>query len=384
MQLPSFKEQYAIVYDEYMDSLGGGERSALAYAAALKRLGFTTELISTRPMPPMDQVTRIFGAEFQDIPLKQIHTSDITDYYLSSGTSVFVNHTHMSLIPAGAKCGIYSQMFPAHPIHSDTHPKEVAALNTYKAFCHNSTFTQKYSDIMWDYPHDKSFVLHPPIGQSSTQKATQLLQSPDMLSQKHNKLIHIGRFNPGLHNKNQKIIIEAFKQARRRDSLLQSFELHLVGVANQTREAIQYLKECQQLANQPSDQITIHLDLPQGQLEQLLDESFGYIHGTGAFHLPGEYPEKCEHFGLSILEACAHGLIPLIYARGGIFDVLEPGENSIPYMTHEGLVEGMIQLAHLKTQEDALNWQLSALRAARALSQDQFTHKLAQIIKEVY
>ena len=57
---PCFKEQLAVVYDDYMSTLGGGERSALAYAKALSDLGFTTQLISTLPLPSKSSIIELW------------------------------------------------------------------------------------------------------------------------------------------------------------------------------------------------------------------------------------------------------------------------------------------------------------------------------------
>ena len=45
--------------------------------------------------------------------------------------------------------------------------------------------------------------------------------------------------------------------------------------------------------------------------------------------------------------AMAHACLPVVYARGGIFDVLNVDDGGVPYMTYEGLVEGLVEIASL-------------------------------------
>jgi len=375
--LPSFTEQIAYVYDDYMDTLGGGERSALAYALALKTLGFTTEIVSRRPLPPAEDIRRVFGDEFSDITMRHVKFDALSAYLRSSEPMVFVNHTYMSFAPNVAKIGIYSQMFPGHSISKQTHPSEWLGLSTYQLMLSNSTFTKNYADTYWNFPAAKSFVLHPPIGSESIRTAESLSKVAPV---KKRQFVTVGRFNPGNHNKNQKLLIESFIAARAQYADLRDWRLICVGNVNQTPEAIRYFNECQALASRHPGIIRIVHDATVGDLGELLTESFGYVHGTGAFIPPGQQPHRCEHFGLSIVEAMAHGCIPLVYARGGIFDVLRPGDMGIPYITPEGLIEGFAEIAAMWDRPTIRTTQLENIKAAINLGQASFTRKLADYL----
>ena len=201
---PSFREQIAIVYDEYLDTLGGGERSALAYALALQKLDFQVEIVSGRPLPNQHVIAEIFGEEFSAIPMRQVSTDNLFQYLADCEPTVFVNHTFQSFTRNPAKIGIYSQMFPVVPIRKESHPKETQALSTYNCMLCNSSFTRTYTIGMWDFPADKSEVLIPPIGSRHVETA---LRVGSNMPQKIKQFVNVGRFNPGTHNKNQKIII---------------------------------------------------------------------------------------------------------------------------------------------------------------------------------
>lgn len=375
--LPSFKEQLAFVYDDHMATLGGGERSALAYALALKNLDFTVEILAQRDLPRPDDISRTFGAEFAGITIRQVKTRDLTWYMRGAGPMVFVNHTFMDFHANPARIGIYSQMFPVSPVNRRTRPKEAWALSTYQLMLSNSSFTKKYCDATWEFPAAKSLVLHPPIGQRATDAKPRVLSN---LSQKTKQFVHVGRFNPGTHNKNQKIVIEAFMEAHAKHAALKDWKLLLIGNANQDAAAKTYLADCKKLAAESHGAVEILQDAPEETLFHTLEESFGYVHATGAFLAPGVEPFKCEHLGLSIIEAMACGCIPIVYARGGIFDVLEPGRMGIPYMTREGLMEGFLQVAAIHGSPEAEAMQRANVEAAASVDFRAFQSKLASLI----
>jgi glycosyltransferase involved in cell wall biosynthesis len=322
-------------------------------------------------------MVRTFGTEFSSVPVRQIETRDINGYFRSAGAAVFVNHTFMDFKANPARVGIYSQMFPVQAVNARRHRRETAALAGYNLMLSNSSFTKTYTDGLWDFPHDRSRVLHPPIGSRHTERAGALLAGA---IEKKRQFLNVGRFNPGTHNKNQKLVIEGFLEARRRFPELDAWSLVLIGNSNKDEDSQRYLAECKALAEGSGGHVTIRQDLSEDDLTAALDEAFGYVHGTGAFLAPGEAPFKCEHFGLSIVEAMAHACIPLVFGRGGIFDVLEPGRMGIPYMTREGLVEGFQEIAHAFGTAAGAEMQRANLRAAQGLGQRAFTAKLAALI----
>lgn len=377
--LPSFKEQVAYVYNDYMSTLGGGERSALAYALALKELGFFVEILCGGEIPSTAKIAAIFGDEFAEIPMRSLNGTPAHVFVKTAQPTVFVNHTYMSFAPSPARIGIYSQMFPNHSVTRLTHPKEVAALASYRFMASNSSFTKRYTDMYWEYPTERSVVLHPPIGSHHVILARQLVtQKP----RKERTFIHVGRFNPGNHNKNQKILIQAFLDAKTKYPELADWRFQLVGNVNQTPESQAYFAECQSLASKSSGSVEIHQDLVAHKLSQLMELAFGYVHGTGAFIPPGIDPHKCEHYGLSIVEAMAHGALPLVYARGGVFDVLEVGTMGIPYISYEGLVEGFAEIAAKYGTSAAETMQEACLNSAAKRGQEAFTRGLGQLISE--
>jgi len=375
--LPSFNEQIAYVYNDYMSTLGGGERSALAYALALEQLGFKVEILCGGAIPSIEQIVRIFGDEFASVKMRQIEPGTVVNFAKPAQPTVFVNHTYMSFVRSPGKIGIYSQMFPNQVLNRVTNPMEVASLSSYAYMASNSSFTKRYADMYWEYPSSKSIVLRPPIGAHHVKNAQRLRLKPAV---KERYFINVGRFNPGNHNKNQHIVIEAFLEAKKRFAALADWRLKMVGNVNETVESQEYFASCQRLAANSGGAVEICPHLSAAELAESMERAFGYVHATGAFLAPGIEPHKCEHYGLSIVEAMAHGAIPLVYARGGIFDVLEVGTMGIPYITLDGLIEGFAEVAATFGSEKAAAMQQRCLQSASEQGQDAFTRGLANLI----
>ncbi len=379
--LPSFKEQYAVVYNDYMGTLGGGERSSLAFALALQKLDFQVEIVSTRELPDTADIVKIFGDEFATIPMRRIKTRNISKYLKNSELSVFVNHTYMSFHPNPAKLGIYALMFPNTPVSRYCDRVAHANLQTYKRIVCNSSFTRNYLKGYWEYPDNQSVVLNPPLGE----RLTNANSKEAILAKKEKVILHIGRFNPGNHNKNQQLIINAFLEATQKYAEMKDWRLVLVGNVNRDAASQAYHQQCVDMItnSHASDKIEIRSGLNNLELEDYLERAFAYVHATGAFLAPGLEPHRCEHFGLGIAEAMAFGAIPLVYARGGIFDVLSPGENGLVYLDRQGLIDGLLELTAIYNDPQTSNrFQGRCMDIGQTLSHDRFTQKLAGVISE--
>lgn len=59
----------AVVFNNYLAGLGGGERSSFAHARALQEIGYDTVVMSKQSLPERDRVEETFGHEFAGVPM---------------------------------------------------------------------------------------------------------------------------------------------------------------------------------------------------------------------------------------------------------------------------------------------------------------------------
>ncbi|MDR3466431.1 MAG: glycosyltransferase [Xanthobacteraceae bacterium] len=147
------------------------------------------------------------------------------------------------------------------------------------------------------------------------------------------RIVCLGRFFEGGHNKRHDVAIEA---VRRLSDQGLAAELDLVGTLHSSREHRAYYARLKaQAAGLP---VRFHPNAPRDRVERLLDEAHVYWHAAGFEIDTARTPEKCEHFGISIVEAMSAGCVPLVYAEGGPLEIVSEGQTGYLYRTIDELV----------------------------------------------
>ncbi|NBW83150.1 glycosyltransferase family 1 protein [bacterium] len=358
-----------------MNTLGGGERQSLDFALALNELGFTSKIMTTQQAPDIERVCSIFGEQYEQIELVEIQKEDAFRRLKNENAAIFVNQTSNSRFPNPARFGIYSQMFPVTPLRKTNSFFDWLHLSSYQLMLCNSSYTRDYSLTTWEYPAERVNILHPPI--HFDESATLPEEKSSLSSQKQKKVLHVGRFNPSNHNKNQLLIIQSFMKSM---SASHGWSLDLVGNVNSDEQSKKYFAVCKKLAEESQGAVNVHSGLSLQQLNDLMKQSLVYVHATGADLPAGEHPEKCEHLGLSILEGAAAGCIPVVFNRGGIFDILSAGKSCITFSSQEELTHVFSMLETIWHSPLRFELQKNAFMAARNNSFKNFTRRLAQFL----
>jgi glycosyltransferase involved in cell wall biosynthesis len=85
----------------------------------------------------------------------------------------------------------------------------------------------------------------------------------------------------------------------------------------------QYLQRCRRLAE--GLPVHFHVDAPLAELQELYESATVYWHATGYGVDEGREPIKCEHFGITVVEAMAAGCVPVVIGKGGVPEIVEHG-----------------------------------------------------------
>ncbi len=75
-----------------------------------------------------------------------------------------------------------------------------------------------------------------------------------------------------------------------------------------------YLAECRRLAE--GLPVHFHVDASPSELQGLYESATVYWHATGFGESETRNPIKCEHFGISVVEAMAGGCVPVVIGKG--------------------------------------------------------------------
>jgi glycosyltransferase involved in cell wall biosynthesis len=367
----------ALVYNDFLRELGGGERSTLAYAKALQALGYDTAVVASSELPTRSELLAHFGDEFASVPIRRVLPSELERSTHGGTLAVFVNHTFMSFLPNPATLGLYSQMFPARVLRAPRDRRELDAMATYQLILNNSQFTERYTQRHWGVASTRLAVLRPPIGQHHVEQAARTTVA---VPPKRKQLLNVGRFNPDGHLKNQVLIIDTFLEAAARSPSLQRWHLVLAGTVGPQDYERDYFDRCVARAARSGGCVSVKGNVSSAELSELLSQSFGYIHATGAFLAPEVAPERCEHFGLSIVEAMAHGCVAAAFGRGGIWEIARDNPGVRPFSTRADLIDSYDAIAALFGTPLAHDLARRNAAAAATLGFDRFQAELERLL----
>lgn len=202
--------------------------------------------------------------------------------------------------------------FPMKKIESLS---EKIRLRTWQHVIANSEFTKHWILKRW---HRSAHVIYPPI------------ENPTELPlNKNEDWVCIGRFNEGERSKRQDIVIACFIDVIRKGKT--NCKLHLIGYVGD-RKFVNRLKK--QAEGYP---IVFHENCSLETQKEILEHSTFYISACGYKIDETKQPMFVEHYGISVVEAMAHGCIPLVIGKGGHKETVDHGINGYHWNTEEAL-----------------------------------------------
>jgi glycosyltransferase involved in cell wall biosynthesis len=226
-------------------------------------------------------------------------------------------------------------------------PEDITAVaGTYRLIWAISQFTQRWIDRYWQLP---SQLLYPPVD-------VPRFAVPAESAGKQPRILSVGRFFAGQHNKQHLTMVRAFR--RLVDEGLQGWQLQLAGGLQPGTEHAAYLAEVRNAA--VGYPIHIHADLPFDRLVELYRSSAIYWHAAGFGEDEEQQPIKAEHFGITTVEAMAAGCVPVVIARGGQPELIDVGVDGFLWST----VEELLATTRLLIADQALCRQMGQAAAA--------------------
>lgn len=241
------------------------------------------------------------------------------------------------------------------------YPTPWAGLAAYDLLLANSAYTQQWILRRWGR---SSHVLYPPVAVEQFVPAA-----------KQPTILNVGRFFTGLHSKGQLDLVRSF--ARLCDGGLSGWTLRLVGgIDPGAAEHIDYLAQIRACAE--GYPIKIETNVSPERLRALYAGSTLYWHAAGLGASPQHEPERCEHFGISLVEALAAGCVPLAYGCGGPDEIIKPLQANLLWYEPAALEHITLELVGDPARRARL------AEAARARSRDfgwqPFEQTVAQLL----
>jgi GT2 family glycosyltransferase/glycosyltransferase involved in cell wall biosynthesis len=309
-----------VIYTPFDLVFGGGEKYILNVAHAYSISGFRT-ILATRARCSRVRLMAL-GFDFGlDLGLVELATLD----EVSSQVDIFVtmgNEVYPPVEPMG-KINIHHCQFPFPP-ESQTN-EQVSRLSKIDYVVVNSEYTKGHylrAAQSVGFNNLKVIVISPPISDLPVSE----------IEKNQHQILSVGRFFVHGHSKNQHMLVNAF-----RSLLIKHPEATLVLAGGLAPGPIhrEYLDMCRDLAKDLP--VSFHIDAERDEISTLMESSSIYWHGAGFEVDPEIYPERCEHFGISLVEAMGSKVIPVVVGNGGPDEIVQFGVNGFKYQSVEGL-----------------------------------------------
>lgn len=192
------------------------------------------------------------------------------------------------------------------------------------------------------------------------------------------KILTIGRFFKGGHDKNLDFLSETLRNLNSEIDNERKISLDIVGAVDLDAKGNELISKI--LSNKDLN-VSLHPNASNAVLQTLLHDSSIYWHASGLSVDVNNDPQNCEHFGIAPLEGMSAGLVPFAVNNGGPSSYIQDGHNGFLYDTGDELLEKtrfFLSLNESQTLEMRENARETALR----FSQESFASNWNTLLNE--
>ena len=380
----------AVIYDPYLDTLGGGERYCLTVAEILLEIGWQVDLFwSGSPklinesigrfglnLANLNIVPDIFGLKTTDIdsiedqnPENFVSKKSI-NYSIYKKFQQTKKYDFCFFLNDGSIPFLFSKKNILHvqvPLINKVKIKErilnqIKFKTINKIIC-NSKFTAK---SLPQHLSSKIEIIYPPVDIES--------MNPDV--SKENIILSVGRFDNILNSKKQELLIQTFAKFINQNPNT-DWRLILMGGSQQAIENNHYLMHLKNLSTNLAIEFIVNPNYE--KLKQIYSVSKIYWHAAGYGVDEIHHPELCEHFGITPVEAMASGVVPILINKGGLPEIIKDNFSGYLWDEPEQLL-GKTQLL-IGAPSEWTNMSKNAVESSKQFSKAIFKDKIINLIK---
>lgn len=306
---------------------GGGERYLLTIASGLSRIANVT-LATLYPFSRLR--LRTMGRELSlDLDAVDITTLDLATKSVCYDWSIVIGNELLPEMAGKGRRNLYICQFP-FPVPEQVLVDRWRNADDYERVVVYSPYVERHYSAMLPSvgrPLPVITVVAPPA-------PAVLPPEVALAAVKKPMVLGVGRFFTGGHAKRQDLMIDAFKKL---SALHPEAELHLAGSLSTESEFRAYYAGLQKAAE--GLKVHFHPNVSPEQLSRLYADASIYWHLSGYGVNEAREPYRCEHFGITVVEAMSAGCIPVVVNRGGPPDIVQPGVTGHVFESLDDLVK---------------------------------------------
>jgi O-antigen biosynthesis protein len=360
------------LYTPYNLIPGGGERYLLSIAEALLKENevylIVPEKFSHLRLLTLGRALNLNLNNLRVCPLYELNQIPQLDLFVAMGNEI------TPPIQGLGRQNIFICQFP-FPISSSELARRWSWLQGYERLVVYSMFARHF---VCHYMNELQLplrpvdIVHPPVD------LTELERDCSIIPPKENVILNVGRFFTGAHCKRQDIMIQAFRNILKNSNV--KAELHLVGSLHPEAEHRDYFLRLKELAQ--GLPVFFHLNASAEFLQSLYERTSIYWHATGIDVNPSTDPEKCEHFGITPVEAMSAGCIPVVVNKGGLPEIVERDRSGFCFETEQQLQEITTRILAEKNMPWVISMRAAAIERSHQYSKAKFANQWQQFLTE--
>lgn len=312
----------ALLYNPYLDVMGGGERHVLSIMTLLADAGYEVDIAWDDPqiLAKLGSSLQMDVAKFSIVPNVFVKGNRSERNKFTAQYNVFLYVTDGSYFTSKAKRNVIFSMYPDKKLYS-MYPTNWLKLRNYEVIANGEFTAEKVSKWL----HRKAYVIYPYIDREF------FVDQP----QKDQIILSVGRFFKHLHSKRHDVLIKSFTKLQQEYREFRDFTLVLAGGLKD--EDMPYYAELQNLAK-INDNVVFKPNASFPELLKLYKEAMIYWHAAGYEVDENINPEQVEHVGISPLEAMASKCLVFCHDSGGPKRYIGQGQNGFLYNSMDDLV----------------------------------------------
>ena len=300
------------LYDPHLATLGGGERYFLTILEEALRLPEAQVTLLSPERPDPSSWRRMLGIEVPESSFEWSAADDAAVTVLSPGLDLLFAMVNEVPPLSRARRSVAMVQFP-HRSHTGPRARLLRALSISRAPAALASYERFlcYSDFARRHIRKRlgveAVVVAPPV------------ELPDAPPEPKERLIvAVGRYFRGWHSKNQHVLLEAIAELD-----APGWRLVLAGGGDDPG----YIQELRlRAADLPAE---VRVDVPRDELLDLYSRASLFWHAAGHGQEALRHPERLEHFGMTTVEAMAHGAVPLVFPAGGQAEIVDDGRTGV-------------------------------------------------------